>query len=436
MRQSLLFVCLIATWVIPTFAGVTVTSPTGGATVLSPVKYVATAKSPDCSKGVAAIGIYTAPGQLAYVTKGSSLNTSLSLSPGTYNTTVQQWDNCGWTDKEAITITVSGSASQVQVIQPSNFGTVSSPVEYVASATTSCSKGVSAMGIYTAPGKLAYHVDGSSIDTTLSLSPGTYNTTVQEWDNCGGTAKTPITITVSSSDPGNTFYNLHTDPGWDGYALLPPTYGICDYCNPGGPETTWSWTPGISSPSKSGDATKTTIGGDVNYSDVLWNNKMIGHFSTQGLPDDDHKLIPTLHNFTYDVWFYGTSLETSQALEFDINQFFDGNGYIWGHECRIAGGHEWYTWDNDDKEWVATGVDCNPVSNSWNHLVIQVQRTTDNKLLFQSITLNGVTNNLNIVRNHGSAPGWYGVTINYQIDGNKNQDPYTVYIDQLNFTYQ
>lgn len=68
--------------------------------------------------------------------------------------------------------------------------------------------------------------------------------------------------------------------------------------------------------------------------------------------------------------------------------------------------------------------------------MIQAQRTTDNKLLFQSITLNSVTHTLNITHSHGSAPGWYGITINYQIDGNKNQDPYTIYIDQLNFTYQ
>jgi phospholipase C len=55
------------------------------------------------------------------------------------------------------------------------------------------------MGIYTASGVLAYKVSGASLNTTLSLSPGTYNTVVQEWDNCGGAAKTPIKIVVVSS---------------------------------------------------------------------------------------------------------------------------------------------------------------------------------------------------------------------------------------------
>jgi hypothetical protein len=47
-----------------------------------------------------------------------------------------------------------------------------------------------------------------------------------------------------------------------------------------------------------------------------------------------------------------------------------------------------------------------------------------------------VTHNINITRDHGSAPGWYGVTVNYQIDGNYKQQPYTVWLDKFNFTYR
>jgi hypothetical protein len=89
------------------------------------------------------------------------------------------------------------SFAGVSVSSPGNNSTDSSPVHFVASATTSCSKGVSAMGIYTAPYVLAYKVSGSSLNTYLTLSAGTYNTEVQEWDNCGSSSKTPITITVS-----------------------------------------------------------------------------------------------------------------------------------------------------------------------------------------------------------------------------------------------
>jgi phospholipase C len=57
------------------------------------------------------------------------------------------------------------------------------------------------MGIYTASGVLAYKVDGATLNTALTLRPGTYNTDVQEWDNCGAAAKTPIKIVVVSALP-------------------------------------------------------------------------------------------------------------------------------------------------------------------------------------------------------------------------------------------
>jgi len=79
----------------------------------------------------------------------------------------------------------------------------------------------------------------------------------------------------------------------------------------------------IASPSLSGNATKFSIGGTQPYSDVLWTNPLIGTNSSQGMPDSDHKIIPNLHGFTYDLYFYGTNLELSQVLEFDINQYFN-----------------------------------------------------------------------------------------------------------------
>jgi len=430
------FVCLFATFLATSAfgTGVTVTSPSSGATVQSPVHFVASATT-SCSKGIASIGIYTAPFQLAYVVNGASLDTNLTMSAGDYNTVVQEWDNCGGSSSKTVPITVTGAGKEgVWVTAPANNANVTSPVHYVATATTACAKGVGSMGIYTAPGKLAYVVNGAKLDTNLTLSAGTYDTVVQEWDNCGGGTSTPITITVTGG--GKTFANLHAGGGWTGYALLPPGYFICNTCKPTGPEATWAMTQKIASPSMSGSSSKYDIGGQTNYADILYNNHLIGDFSSQGLPDTGHTLVPTLHNFTYDVYFYGKNLETSQALEFDLNQFFNGMGFIWGHECRIAGGHEWDTWDNVAKHWVPTGVACNPLSNSWNHLVIQVQRTSDDRLLFQSITLNGKTSNLNIYRPHGTAVGWYGVTVNWQYDGNKTQDPYSVYLDNFNFTYQ
>ena len=85
----------------------------------------------------------------------------------------------------------------VSVSSPTTGSTMGSPVHFVATAGTSCSKGVSAMGIYTVPSVLTYKVSGSSLNTYLSLAKGTYNTVVQEWDNCGSSTKTAVTVTVS-----------------------------------------------------------------------------------------------------------------------------------------------------------------------------------------------------------------------------------------------
>ncbi len=104
---------------------------------------------------------------------------------------------------------VASAFGGVTVTSPGNNSSVSSPVKFVASATTSCSKGVAAMGVYTAPGVLAYKVNGASLNTTLNLSSGTYNVVVQDWDNCGGYAKTPITINVSGSGTGKVPASSH-----------------------------------------------------------------------------------------------------------------------------------------------------------------------------------------------------------------------------------
>jgi polyvinyl alcohol dehydrogenase (cytochrome) len=85
----------------------------------------------------------------------------------------------------------------VTVTSPANNSQVTSPVHFVASAASPrCSKGIASMRIYTAPGVSAYRVNSNQLNTSIALSPGTYNTVVQAWDNCNGVGKTPIAITV------------------------------------------------------------------------------------------------------------------------------------------------------------------------------------------------------------------------------------------------
>jgi Big-like domain-containing protein len=63
----------------------------------------------------------------------------------------------------------------VNVTSPASGSTVNSPVQYVATATTStCANGVASMGIYV-NNKLTCVVNGARLNTSLTLNPGPYN---------------------------------------------------------------------------------------------------------------------------------------------------------------------------------------------------------------------------------------------------------------------
>jgi hypothetical protein len=337
---------------------------------------------------------------------------------------------CGGATVTSLPTTVNNGTS-VWVASPKNNATMGTPVNYVATAsTTSCSKGVASMGVYL-DNQLIYVVNGASLNTSLPVPAGAHNTVVEEWDYCGGAAYTPIAITVNA---GNALSNLESSSGWNSWGELPPNYDICPAPCAG---VTWAMTQGIQSPSMSGHSTQFNLGGTTPYSDVLWSIPLIGYGSTQGLPDSAHTLVPTLHNFTYDAYFYPTNLGVTQVLEFDISMYFNELGLIWGHQCRIVGGNEWDIWDNVNARWVPTGVGCNPVNKSWNHVTIQVERESDNTLFFQSITLNGVTSIINQRYAPGSVPSdWWGITANYQMDGDYKQSSNTTFLDNFSFTYQ
>ncbi len=95
----------------------------------------------------------------------------------------------------------------VNVCFPGSGTTQANPVHFIAAASTTCSSGISAIGIYSAPNNRVYLVNGSTLDTFLPLSPGTYTTTVQEWDNCGGSLSTNVPITVSGTAAYTYQYN-------------------------------------------------------------------------------------------------------------------------------------------------------------------------------------------------------------------------------------
>ena len=154
------------------------------------------------------------------------------------------------------------------------------------------------------------------------------------------------------------------------------------------------------------------------------------------MPDLAQRILPAVQNLQYDADVFVTDAAVTQDLEFDVNMYMRGIGMEWGTECNNLGGKDWDVWDNVNAHWVSTGAPCNLRNHAWNHVTLNVQRLPDNSLLYKTITLNGVTAVINRTYPPFSVPaGWYGMTVNYQMDGDYKLHPNTTYLDNLSVKY-
>ncbi len=426
MKKVIFTAAIAMLMTAPAFATIVVTSPGNDETVGSSVQFVASATT-SCSKGVASMGIYIDNAR-KYAVDGASLNTTLTLGAGTHTAVVEEWDECGGASTTERTITVN-TQTGVYVSSPANNSTVSNPASFVATATTSCAKGVSSMGVYV-NNQRVYLTSGANVNTQLTLGTGTQHAVVQEWDGCGGTSAAPLTVNVQGGS--NVLGAIQAATGWNQWGEMPPTMAVCDSPCSG---VSVSMTKHITSPSTTGNATQFWIGGTKAYSAGLFSNPVMGQGSTL-LPDTAHTLIPTLHNFTYDAWVFVTNASITQSLEFDVNMYLNSVGMEWGTQCDHLDTGDWDIWDNVEAKWVSTGNPCKLVNNAWNHVTITVQRESNNDLLYQTISLNGTTYTIDkTYAPFGVPAGWYGMTVNYQMDGNYKMDGYSTYVDNFSLTY-
>jgi len=244
---------------------------------------------------------------------------------------------------------------------------------------------------------------------------------------------TGLSFVSVSSSTAKTFAAVENFKGWRGFGELAPAYEICTTCTS---KVTWGFSQGVTAPAGgvSSTATRYSLGGIVPYSDALFSNHVIGEGTTQNIPDSSGTIMNSIRHMIYDVYFYGDHLNLAHALEFDIGLNISGRAMMFGTECRLEGNRVWAVWDNPHQRWVDTQVPCKAVSGKWNHLVIHFSTTWDHKVIYDSIRLNGVTTAVNWTNN--SIPSnWHGMVINFQLDGNKYQNDFSVYLDHLNITY-
>jgi len=84
-----------------------------------------------------------------------------------------------------VLLAATSAFAGVTISSPSNGGTVGTSVNFVATANTSCSKGIASMGIYPSAYWLVYTAAGSNLNTSINLNPGTYDAVIVAWDKCG-----------------------------------------------------------------------------------------------------------------------------------------------------------------------------------------------------------------------------------------------------------
>ena len=182
---------LIAILAAPAFGTVTVNNPSNGETVGSPANYVASSTT-GCSKGVATMGVYVDNNLEYSYPMGDKLDTNPSTSAGSHHTVVEEWDYCGGASYTPIDVTVT-AGSGVNVKTPSNGGQSGSPAKMTWHRPRR--PVAKAWQVWERPyvnNQLVQVTQGPNMNTNISLSPGTYNSVVEEWDYCGGAAYTPV----------------------------------------------------------------------------------------------------------------------------------------------------------------------------------------------------------------------------------------------------
>jgi len=262
---------------------------------------------------------------------------------------------------------------------------------------------------------LKYKVSAAKVDTYISASTGSHYVVVQSWDSTGYVQKQGLTVNVTSSTnsiPSNATYysNIDQMTGWSS----------CDACagrGGDGPSASYSMAINQSSPSLDGKSATFFLGGSNPYSSALW-WKQLGANSS-------------VSNFVYDLYFYLKNPSASQALEFDVNQSLNGKKFIFGTQCDYKDHKDWDVWDTADGVWVKTGIPCSPPqAYTWNHLVLEFQRTTGGKALFIAVTLNGKKSYINRSYYPRSVSA-SELNTAFQMDGNGTMTDYSTWIDKM-----
>ena len=320
----------------------------------------------------------------------------------------------------------------LSVSSPTASATLTSPIHVVASATPK--NPIFFMRVYV--DQLAvYFTFNNSIDTQIFVASGQHTITVMAEDNKGYVSATPLRVTISAQAPNTngqtTIQGIQALPGWQSCgARFPSNSGRAgQICAAGGGTPNSSLTQNQSSPAMDGNSAKfsmaPTAAGTVctHYCNMLYFNPVAGGNNVSHL--------------IYDLYFYIDNPDAPQALEFDINQTYGGQRWVWGSECNFKADGVWDIWnDAPDTGWTPTTIPCvssDFQANTWNHLTWDVQQDGNN-VQYNTLTINGTVHQVNAVYPNQQEWTLEEIDTAFQMDLDANGTPYNVWLDEVNLT--
>ncbi len=297
----------------------------------------------------------------------------------------------------------------IQVAAPASSGSsVNSPVHLIATAQPP--DPIYTVRVYV-DGLAVLYTPDAKIDQHLWMTNGQHTIEIVAEDTAGYIATSTTKVNVVAQDSG--LPNIQNIPQWVTCSAVISG----NTCAAGLGVAESSLELHQSAPSLDGSAAKFSIAGKTPYSNELYWIPLGGGSS------------PT--HFIYDLWFYVDNGDAPQSLEFDVNQTFGGTRWTWGTQCDFNQSHLWNIWDPLNGVWRLTDIPCvHFPSNTWIHLVWTLERV-GNQVHY--ISVNVANQNYNVDTYYTAQPNWYQeeIDIAFQMDGNYEQQPYDVWLDEV-----
>lgn len=366
------------------------------------------------------------------------ISESIALSAGPHRIKVTATNTAGTSGSASTAVTIPGSATEAAA----SLSLAMAPIGSSSPTTISAA----AQGLHPITG-WALYVDSSTVyqqntsantlSQTVQLSTGQHQITVKVWDNTGALATVTATADIMASTSSATASSLIPTPPSSAqtWHQVEEKHGwsACGACagNPEGtgPEGTFWFKQGVSSPSLDGNSMETYIGGGVPWADAVY----AYHFGPQSWAN--HIIYTTHFRWSASDTRGADGNYVVQAVEFDSFFFSGGYKYMFGTQCGYVDKY-WAIWNGVENKWKMLGLKCeNFPPNQWHTVTwYGVRDQSKKKVHFVALAVDG---------KEAKVDAWMDATpsstsddsgIQFQQDSDRYGSPWYAWIDQVTVT--